>query len=117
MKKIKQFVERIRVNVSWVWFDLWIGLYIDVKKDIAYICPLPTLVISICLEDIPRCFKCEKRAKKIAYRDSEGWVLFMECLDINCSYDTEDNNIIDWRPFGDIRMNNKELEALGYEVV
>jgi hypothetical protein len=33
------------VKVYFAWYDLWVGLYVDVKKSVMYICPLPCLVI------------------------------------------------------------------------
>lgn len=39
-----------RVTVAWAWYDLWIGAYIDRKNKILYICPFPTLLLTIDLK-------------------------------------------------------------------
>ena len=36
-----------KIKVSFAWYDLWIGAYIDRKKKILHICPVPTLLVSI----------------------------------------------------------------------
>ena len=33
------------MKISFAWYDLWIGVFIDTKKKRVYICPLPTLLI------------------------------------------------------------------------
>lgn len=40
-------VGPLKVSLKWVWYDLWIGVYIDVENSAVYICPLPTVVIKI----------------------------------------------------------------------
>lgn len=35
------------IKVKFIWYDIWIGLFIDTKKKILYICPLPMIVIII----------------------------------------------------------------------
>jgi hypothetical protein len=34
-----------RFEVKFAWYDLWVGVFIDRKKRIVYVCPLPTLLI------------------------------------------------------------------------
>jgi len=36
-----------KVSIKFVWYDLWIGVFIDTVKNKIYICPLPTIVILI----------------------------------------------------------------------
>lgn len=36
-----------KVSVKFIWYDLWIGVFIDTSKNKIYICPLPTVVIII----------------------------------------------------------------------
>lgn len=31
-------------ELNFIWFDLWVGIYIDTENNIIYINPLPTLV-------------------------------------------------------------------------
>lgn len=40
-------MPRITVRFKWEWRDLWVGAFIDDKKRVLYICPLPTCVIRI----------------------------------------------------------------------
>lgn len=35
------------IKIGWAWYDLWIGLFWDRYNRTAYICPLPTIVISV----------------------------------------------------------------------
>lgn len=35
------------VKVSFAWYGLWVGAYIDAERERVYICPLPTLLIRI----------------------------------------------------------------------
>ncbi len=34
-----------RVQISFAWYDFWVGAYWDRKARALYICPLPTLVL------------------------------------------------------------------------
>ena len=40
-------LSHIRIEIFFRWFDLWIGVYINVPAGRAYICPLPTLGLII----------------------------------------------------------------------
>ena len=35
------------VRLSFAWYDLWIGLFIDSKKRKLYICLIPTLLLTV----------------------------------------------------------------------
>ena len=37
----------IRVEPLFAWYDLWIGLYIDIENQAAYFFPVPTLGVRI----------------------------------------------------------------------
>lgn len=39
--------EERKVTLSFRWYDLWVGAYIDRKYRKVYICPLPTIVLCI----------------------------------------------------------------------
>ncbi len=36
-----------KLKISFAWYDLWIGAFIDTDKRRIYICPIPTLLITI----------------------------------------------------------------------
>lgn len=36
-----------KVSIKFIWYDLWIGVFIDTAKNKVYICPMPTIVIII----------------------------------------------------------------------
>lgn len=38
--------KRRRWRVSFAWYDLWVGAYVDRKTGVWYFCPLPTLLIT-----------------------------------------------------------------------
>lgn len=49
-----QGANRVRVpgqvpnwSVKFAWYDLWIGVFIDATNHVLYICPLPTLLITV----------------------------------------------------------------------
>jgi len=46
MKSIK-LLRLGRFKISFAWYDLWIGFYIDSDENILYICPIPTLLFTI----------------------------------------------------------------------
>ncbi len=35
------------VKISFAWYDLWIGIFVNTDKRRIYICPIPTLLITI----------------------------------------------------------------------
>jgi hypothetical protein len=37
----------MKINIKFIWYDLWLGLFIDKKKAIIYICLIPTIAIII----------------------------------------------------------------------
>jgi hypothetical protein len=58
------------ISIKFIWYDLWMGIYIDTKTKQIYICPLPCIVIKINLNsrqfrnkilkwNVPKCFKME----------------------------------------------------------
>jgi hypothetical protein len=46
MKDLTIFKTK-RIRLSFAWYDIWIGAYIDTDKKRLYICLLPTLLITI----------------------------------------------------------------------
>lgn len=41
----------MKVKRYWAWYDMWVGLYVDVKKRRVYWCPFPCYVVEIRLDD------------------------------------------------------------------
>ena len=39
--------QRRYFSVRFAWYDLWIGAYWDRKQRVLYVCPLPTLLVTI----------------------------------------------------------------------
>lgn len=35
------------VSISFKWYDIWIGIYIDRANKAIYICPIPCIVIKV----------------------------------------------------------------------
>lgn len=47
----QQSFTKWRVNLQFKWFDLWFGLFIDIKNRCFYLILIPTIVIKIQYED------------------------------------------------------------------
>ncbi len=41
----------MKINISFRWYDFWIGFYYDTKKKILYVCPLPMIVLEFQKKD------------------------------------------------------------------
>jgi hypothetical protein len=46
MKDYK-ILEIKNIKLSFAWYDIWIGAYVDTKNKKIYICLIPTLLITI----------------------------------------------------------------------
>ncbi len=46
MKDIELF-KSSKLRISFAWYDLWVGVFIDSRKKKLYICPLPTLLFTV----------------------------------------------------------------------
>jgi len=46
MKDITLF-QNNKLKISFAWYDLWIGLFVDTNKKKLYFCPLPMLLFTI----------------------------------------------------------------------
>lgn len=40
----------MRISLSFAWYDLWVGVFIDRRKRRIYVCPLPCLLLTIYLK-------------------------------------------------------------------
>jgi hypothetical protein len=45
--KDKVLYERGRFRLSYAWYDLWVGAFVDTKQQRVYICLFPGLLITI----------------------------------------------------------------------
>jgi len=45
--KDKVLYQNTRLKISFAWYDLWIGLFVDSAKRKLYFCPFPTLLFTI----------------------------------------------------------------------
>lgn len=37
-------IKKLEISFKFAWYDIWVGLFIDRKKNIWYFCPLPTIL-------------------------------------------------------------------------
>ena len=102
----------IRIKPYFRWYDLWVGAYVDTRRQAVYICPLPTIGIKIWRDEIATCRLCGNRTTKAAHHTGDGWILYWDCLQ-GC-LDNEDE-LIDW-PFGDEWLTAADLKHLGYTI-
>jgi hypothetical protein len=42
-----KLIEIKNLKISFAWYDLWIGIYIDKSNKKLYICLIPTLLLTI----------------------------------------------------------------------
>ena len=47
---IWDWVGLLTFKISIKWFDFWVGIFYDKKKNILYVCPLPMVVIEVRLK-------------------------------------------------------------------
>lgn len=45
----KILFQNSKFKFSFAWYDLWIGFFVDTNKKRLYICPFPTMLITIYL--------------------------------------------------------------------
>lgn len=109
--------NRLIVNVFFAWYDFWIGAYYDRIKKILYVCLVPTICISLRLEQVYPCSECRKQMDKIAHDTGDGWLLQRMCGNQNCNaHYIDDDNFIDY-PFGKEPASQKDLEDIGFQIV
>ena len=103
------------VDVSFKWFDFWIGLFLDKPAKSLYICLLPMLPIKVWITEHEACPDCGAAMQKTAVDISpEGFDLFWNCE--ACENRGLESTIdLGW-PFHDEWMSARDLEHFGYVV-
>ena len=104
--------SKYHIELSFKWFDFWVGLFLDKPAKTLYICFVPMFPIKIWVTEHETCPVCRAAMQKIAIDVGEGWALEWECK--HCDYITEGG--IEW-PFDNEWMSGKDLERFGYEIV
>src|SRR5688572_15947410 len=100
------------VSLSFKWFDLWVGVFIDQPGHSVYICLLPMVVMKLWFTEHKICPICEGPMDKTAFDSGDGLGLEWQCSE--CDYYTEGG--IDW-PFGSELLSSGDLERRGYRVI
>jgi len=62
----------MKFKIFWAWFDFWVGFYYDRRKDILYVCPIPTIVLAFSLKgvEIPTTeYSTDKQTKRIDHEN------------------------------------------------
>lgn len=110
--------NKYHFNIAFKWFDLWIGLFVDVPNRSLYFCPLPTLVIKVWYTEHETCPNCGGVMYKIACDTGDGWALFWECEN-DLIFPKCDDKELDWDyDFKGINLvNKKDLKSKGYFII
>jgi len=45
------FIQSLKVEPFFRWYDLWIGAYVDTKNRVVYICPFPCFGIKVSISE------------------------------------------------------------------
>jgi hypothetical protein len=104
-------IKKLHIKFHFIWFDFWMGVYIDLENKTVFICPLPMLPIKIWWTEHLKCPTCGRPMQKTAFDTGDGWALQWYCSE--CQNDEE--NMIDW-PFGDRGMSASDLRKAGYVI-
>ena len=64
--------ERIRLIPYFKWFDMWIGVFVDVQKRAVYVQALPMFGVKIVSETVAVCPDCGSPAQKEAHDTGDG---------------------------------------------
>jgi hypothetical protein len=107
-------IKKWHINLSFKWFNFWIGLFIDRPGKAVYLCLLPMLPIKIWFVEHLECPCCGEPMKKIAVLDAgDGWALYWSCKECGDEFDIA----IDWPFPDDAMMSVEKMERRGFEVV
>lgn len=41
----------MKLSLHFLWYDIWVGAYVDRKNSVLYICPLPMILIKLEFKD------------------------------------------------------------------
>lgn len=108
--------KKLRVELSFKWFDLWIGFFYNTHNSTLYVCPLPMIAFSFRFDKIMLC-SCGETLEKTALDTGEGIWLFWDCPE-GCLADDQDHEElqIEW-PFPEEKASIKRLEEAGFNCV
>jgi hypothetical protein len=105
-------IKKWHANLTFKWFDLWIGLFLDRPGNALYICFLPMLPFKIWFTEHKHCPMCGGPMQKTAFDCGDWWDLEWRCEEDD--YATEGE--IEW-PFGEEKLSAMQLELRGYKVL
>ena len=60
----------MKVSLSFLWYDLWVGAFWDRARRVLYVCPLPCVVLRF--EFAPKPLKCGACSRG-DHNDCSGW--------------------------------------------
>lgn len=103
--------KKYHINISFKWFDFWIGLFVDVPNKSLYVCLIPMFPIKIWITEHEQCPICNSLMVNTAYLD-EGWILEWECEE--CGYCTEGG--CQWM-FGNETKTADDLKKAGFKIL
>ncbi len=113
--------KRLNIDVAFLWFDFWVGLYFDRAKKVLYICLLPMLVFSFRIDEIKLCEVgiCDAELRKVAYDTGDGWALHYQCTfsHFMLTAKEEDRLIIEWPFENKDYATAKDLMDIGFEII
>lgn len=107
-------IKKYNFNISFKWFDFWVGWFWDKDAKALYICLLPMLPIKIWVSVHQVCPDCGSAMDKLAIDTGDGWALFWDCE--NHPGDSEIEIPWDMDLKGREWVTSKELRRLGYEI-
>ncbi len=110
--------KKYHIDISFKWFDFWVGFFVDVPGKALYICVLPLLPIKIWITTHEVCPECGALMQKTAYDIApEGFYLHWNCP--ACEKRGDESQIdIDWNmDFKNTEwVSERDLMHFNYEI-
>ena len=111
-----------KIKIFFAWYDFWVGVFYDRKKQTLYVCPVPTLVISISKRKpepstpcpISHCKSCSSilvPVYKVCKKDKFG-LTYRRCTHCNIDYRFLGQTLIDQVPHykkSQVRKNSNSI--------